>query len=251
MARLRSRDATEDGGSGEAAFTPAPPRPETPGRHGGPTPPAGGGAGPVLGPPVRPASLQGSPEGDALVLLAREHDELRAGIASLLASEPEGPHETGDLRAALQRVVSAASRHEAAEEEHFWPLVRRRLPGGEGLADTGRAHELELKRVLQALDSRHPGDVDFDDLLRELSGLAGDHVAYEEGHVWPLLDTTMTERERLDMGARLSRAEELAPTRPHPSELADPSKHPAISRAVALIDRGVDRAAARGRGPHD
>lgn len=205
----------------------------------------------MLAPPVRPASLQGAPGGDALVLLAREHDELRAGIASLRSADPEGPHETGDLRAAVQRVVSAASRHEAAEEEHFWPLVRRRLPGGEGLADTGGAHELELKRVLQALDSRRPGDIDFEDLLQELSSLVGDHVAYEEGYVWPLLDATMTERERLDMGARLARAEELAPTRPHPSEFADPSKHPAISRAVAMIDRGVDRAAARGRGPHD
>lgn len=230
---------------------PAPPLPETPGHHGGTPPPPGGGAGPVLGEAVRPASLQGAPAGDALLLLAREHDELREEIESLRGWEPGGPHESGDLRAAVQRVVSAASRHEAAEEEHFWPLVRTRLPGGDGLAETGRTHELELKRILQALDSRRPGDIDFGDLLTELKGLVDDHVAFEEGQVWPLLDSTMTEAERVELGGHLSRAEELAPTRPHPSEFADPSKHPAISRAVAMVDRGVDRASARGRGPHD
>jgi len=230
---------------------PAPPRPATPGRHGGTEPLPGGGAGPVLGPPVRPASLQGAPAGDALLLLAREHDELRGLVDSLLSFEPDGPHEAGDLRAAVQRAVSVASRHEAAEEELFWPFVRGRLSDGGRLAETGRTHELELKRILQALDSRRPGDIDFGELLGQFRGLVDDHVAFEEGHVWPLLDAVMTEEERLDMGGRLGRAEERAPTRPHPSELADPSKHPAISRAVALLDRGVDRVAARGRGPHD
>ena len=230
---------------------PAPPRPATPGVHGGASAPSGGGAGPVLGSTVRPASLQGAPAGDALVLLAREHDELRAEIETLLSFEVEGPHEAGDRRAAVQRAVSAASRHEAAEEEHFWPFVRRRLPDGDPLADTGRAHELELKRVLQALDSRRHGDIDFEDLLRELRQLVDDHIAFEEGNVWPGLDAVMTGEERVEMGGNLARAEELAPTRPHPSELADPSKHPALSRAVAFVDRGVDRVAARGRGPHD
>lgn len=231
--------------------TPAPPRPADPGPHGGVQAPAGGGAGPVLSPPVRPASLQGAPAGDALLLLAREHDELRRDVEALMAFEPGGPHEKSDLRAAVQRAVSAASMHEAAEEEHFWPVVRRRLPEGEGLAETGRTHELELKRILQALDSRRPGDIDFEDLLQDLRRMLEDHVAFEEGHVWPRLDSAMTEQERLEMGGRLGRAEELAPTRPHPSEFADPSKHPMISRGVALLDRGVDRVAARGRGAHD
>jgi hypothetical protein len=182
---------------------PAPPRPADPGVHGGAVPPEGGGAGPVLGPLVRPASLQGAPAGDALVFLAREHDELRDEVESLLAFE------------------------------------------------VGGAQELELKRILQALDSRRHGDIDFEDLLRELRQVVADHVAFEEGDVWPGLDAVMTAQERLEMGRKLGRAEELAPTRPHPSELADPSRHPALSRAVSLLDRGVDRVAARGRGPHD
>lgn len=229
---------------------PAPPRPATPGVHGGNRAPSGGGAGPVLASPVRPASLQGAPAGDGLVFLARDHDELRGEVEMLLSFEVDGPHGAGDRRAAVQRAVSAASRHEAAEEEHFWPLVRSRLPDGDALADTGRTHELELKRVLQALDSRRHGDIDFEDLLRELRQLLDDHISFEEGNVWPGLDAVMTGEERTEMGRNLGRAEELAPTRPHPSELADPSKHPALSRAVALVDRGVDRVAARGRGPH-
>ena len=248
--RHHRTDAATRGAVDDVGSTPAPARP-VPGAHGGPEPPPGGGAGPLLGATVRPASLQGAAAGDALVLLAREHDEIQADIQSLLSSSPDGSLEEADLHAAAQRAVSAASRHEVAEEEHFWPVVRKRLPGGEALEETGRSHELELKRVLQALDSRRPGDVDFRDLLSELRQLTADHIAFEEGQVWPGLDSVMTEDERLEMGRHLSRAEELAPTRPHPSEFADPSKHPAISRAVSLFDRGVDRVAARGRGPHD
>lgn len=185
------------------------------------------------------------------MLLAREHDELRESIAALLQFEPGGPHEKGDLRAAVQRVISEASRHEAAEEEHFWPFVGKRVREGQGFAATGKAHELELKRLLQALDSRQPGDVDWLELLTGLRDLIGEHIDFEEGHVWPQLDSVMTAEERMEMGGRLARAEELAPTRPHPSELADPAKHPKLSRAVALVDRGVDRVAGRGRGPHD
>lgn len=232
------------------AWAPAPPRPEHPGPHGGVRPPEGGGHGPVVGPPVRPASLQGAPAGDALVLLASEHDELRASLAALMVFEPGGPHEKGDLRAAVQRVISDAARHEAAEEEHFWPFVRTRVRGGEGLADTGKAHELELKRLLQALDSRQPGDIDWEELLTGFRDLVSEHIGFEEGQVWPHLDSVMTPEERLDMGADLTRAEETAPTRPHSSELADPARHPKLSRAVALVDRGVDRVTARGRGPH-
>ena len=249
LRRKRGSAGSEDGRRVEN--TPPPPRSTAPGRHGGAVGPAGGGAGPVLGSTVRPASLQGAAADDALVLLARQHDQIREDVEWLLAFRVDGPHEAGDLRAAGQRAISAASRHEVAEEEHFWPLVRSRLPDGEALAETGRSHELELKRILQALESRRPGDIDFRDLLLELRQVVADHVAFEEGEVWPRLDTLMTEGERLELGRHLGRAEELAPTRPHPSALADPSEHRAISRAIALFDRGFDRVARRGRGPHD
>lgn len=251
LLRRRRGPAADADRSRRFENTPAPPRPSYPGRHGGAVPPEGGAAGPVLGPTVRPTSLQGAPAGDALVLLAREHDQIRDDVESLLSFRVDGPHKAGDLRAAVQRAVSAGSRHEVAEEEHFWPLVRSRLPDGEALAETGRSHELELKRILQALETRRPGDIDFRDLLVELRQVVADHVAFEEGEVWPGLDTVMTEDERLELGRHLGRAEELAPTRPHPSAFADPNKHRAISRAIALLDRGVDRVAARGRGPHD
>ena len=249
LRRKRGPAGSQDSPSFENS--PPPPRSTAPSRHGGAVPPAGGGAGPVLGATVRPASLQGAPAGDALVLLARQHDQIRDDVETLLAFRVDGPHEAGDLRAAAQRAISAASRHEVAEEEHFWPLVRGRLPDGEAIAETGRSHEIELKRILQTLESRRPGDIDFRDLLVELRQVVADHVAFEEGEVWPALDTVMTDDERLELGRHLVRAEELAPTRPHPSALTDPSKHRAISRAIALFDRGVDRVAARGHGPHD
>jgi hypothetical protein len=143
-----------------------------------------------------------------------------------------------------------ASKHEATEEAHVWPLVRDTIPDGEAVVGAAAEQELELKRILHALDSRRPGDVDFDELLESLERSLRRHIRFEETRVWPPFSFMLTPDQADGLADRLTLSASSAPTRPHPSELADPSKHPVLAKAVGLVDRGVDAVTARGRGPY-
>jgi hypothetical protein len=92
--------------------------------------------------------------------------------------------------------------------------------------------------------------VDFDELLDSLDAALRRHIRFEEGQVWPALLTGLSRDEADVLSDQLSLARSSAPSRPHPSELADPAKHPLLAKAVGLVDKGVDSFAARGRGPY-
>jgi hypothetical protein len=184
---------------------------------------------------------------DVLAVLHADHIQLREMVADLQA-RPGGRLE--EHRAAvrqLQRLVMTATGHETVEELHLWPLVSERLPGGAGLAEAAREQELEQTRLLQRLDGRRPGDVDYDDLLTEFAHRAASHIAYEETMVWPVLRETLGPHERRDVGRQIVRAKRVAPTRPHPSAPATPGRHRLLGRSLALLDRNLDRLTARGR----
>jgi hemerythrin superfamily protein len=144
-------------------------------------------------------------------------------------------------------MVIAATRHEAAEELQLWPLVRERLPGGVEMADAAGEQELEQRKLLQRLDSRRPGDVDFDELVSEFAHRAASHIAYEETMVWPALRQTLGRRERQELGHQIVKAKRTAPTRPHQSVPASPGRHRLLGRSLAALDRNLDRITARGR----
>ena len=73
------------------------------------------------------------------------------------------------------------SQHELAEEEYFWPAVRRHLQGGDELADRALEQEQRGKDLLQALDGMGGGEDEFDELVQSehdrawelLGGLTG------------------------------------------------------------------------------
>jgi hemerythrin superfamily protein len=205
---------------------------------------------PTVGPAARPWEPSSDGDRHPLAMLHREHRSLLSSVAAARATDPEKPHDAKELHATVQRIITDASRHEIAEETHLWPLVRSRVPDGETVAAAACSEELEIKRLLRALDTRRPGDIDFDQLLGAFQACLWHHVESEESRVWPLLDAVLTREEADVLADDLARSEAGAPTRPHPSELADPSKHPVLSKAAGLVDRGVDAIAGRGRGPY-
>jgi Hemerythrin HHE cation binding domain len=76
---------------------------------------------------------------DAFDVLGAGHSEVKQLMAELEA----GPHRgTGASQAQLdgrskvaQKLIIESSKHEAVEEQHFWPTVRNRVPDGDQLAD--------------------------------------------------------------------------------------------------------------------
>jgi hypothetical protein len=168
-------------------------------------------------------------------------------VADLQATSLTGSKDRHQATALMQRLVIQATVHEATEEAHLWPLVRSAVDDGGRLSEIAEEHEVALRGILHRLDQRRPGDIDFDDLVGELTHRCGDHFGFEETIVWPAVRRTLDPDGRIDLGRALLKGRKTAPTRPHPSHVTDPDRHPAVARSLALVDRGLDRITRRGR----
>jgi hemerythrin-like domain-containing protein len=187
---------------------------------------------------------------DAFQVLGDDHDKVRRMLAEL----EHGPTATtgadeAQLRARRRSTVHLIieeSRHEAAEEQYFWPAVRDRVPDGGRLADQAVSQEQQGKAVLAALDQLEAWDDDFEQLLSTFIGAARDHIEFEESQVWPLLRQALSEEERQQLGERLEEAKALGPARPHPSTPPTPAVLKAARRPTAPTDQLRESMSRRG-----
>ncbi|HEY2505321.1 MAG TPA: hemerythrin domain-containing protein [Streptosporangiaceae bacterium] len=184
-------------------------------------------------------------------VLGADHAEVKQMLSEL----ETGPRiSTGATEAQLSdrkervvRVVMASSRHEAVEEQYFWPTVRERLADGSELADQATHQEEEAKHALAHLEKLSPTDGEFDGLLSSLNGATREHIAYEEEQVWPKLRQALSTAEAEALGTKIAAAKKMAPTRPHPHTPASPALLRAAGPAVAVTDRLRDSFTGRGR----
>jgi len=188
---------------------------------------------------------------DAIELLRRDHDEVRA-LLDQLETAQLGTGTDTDRASARQRrqamvvqVIVRESAHEAIEEQYFWPVVRRRVHDGARLADEAVSQELELKRVLELLDGLDPAAPRFEPLLRQLAGIGRAHHQFEERRVWPGVRLALSEQELADLGAQLEQGRRLAPTRPHPHLSPNPEMLRLAGRIAGATDRIRDALAGR------
>lgn len=136
------------------------------------------------------------------------------------------------------------SQHETAEEEHFWPAVRKSLPDGDRLADQALEQEQEGKNLLQELDGLRGDDDRFDELVEQLVAALRKHVAFEDT---VLLEVTevMAPEVRCEIGERFMSAKQHAPTRPHPHAPHRASSLRAAARLAGPLDQTRDALGSR------
>jgi hemerythrin-like domain-containing protein len=188
---------------------------------------------------------------DVFEVLGADHQNVRQMLTALEDS-PDNAAGAGDAvlaarKEVAQRLVIDSSRHEAAEEQLFWPAVRERLPGGDALADAALKQEGEAKEVLARLDRLDASDAEFDRVLAEFIPAARAHIEYEETLVWPGLREVLSAADAEELGARLETAIEQGPTRPHPHTPPDPAVLTAAGPVVALVDKLRDAVTGRGQ----
>ena len=185
---------------------------------------------------------------DALVLLTRDHNQVKA-LQGQLAALPS--HATGGSAAQMSRrksivdmITVKLSAHEAVEEEFFWPAVREAMPDGDRWADEAIEQEQQGKETLTALGTLEPDTSEFDELVEKLALLLRKHVAYEE-KLFLELKSAMSDEVRRELGEKLLAAKKLAPTRPHPHTPAVPGVLKTAGLAAAAVDTVRDVAGDR------
>lgn len=187
---------------------------------------------------------------DAFQVLAKDHEEVKRMLAELQQG-PTGQTGASQDELALRKqlteqLIIEESKHEAAEEMHFWPAVREHLANGDTLAGEAASQEQEAKEVLAKLGKLDAGDPGFETLLATFTTAAREHIAFEELKVWPSLREMLTKTAAEELGTKLNRAKDKAPTRPHPHAPGTPGALKTAGPAAAAADKARDKLTHRG-----
>ncbi|MEU9885064.1 hemerythrin domain-containing protein [Sphaerisporangium sp. NPDC051011] len=184
-------------------------------------------------------------------VLQRDHEMVKR----LMLELESGPPLTGsaeresmlDRRRQVDQLITEESKHEAVEEEYFWPVIRELVPGGNEMADHGIAQEQRGKFILDSLIDYRPGDTRSEDTLMGFISEAREHIAFEEEQVWPELRLVISPERSAELGVKIERAKRMAPTRPHPHTPPKPGLLKAASPFVGAADRIRDLVTGRSR----
>jgi hemerythrin-like domain-containing protein len=190
---------------------------------------------------------------DVFEVLGADHAQVKDMLVALEESQgyATGGETAKTVQSARQEVAKLliidSSRHEAAEEQYFWPSVRDRLPDGDQLADAAISQESEAKNVLARLDKLSSDDEEFSTLIAEFIPAARAHIAFEETQVWPSLRAALSSAEAEELGEKVRKAEDKGPTMPHPHTPASPALLKTAGPVVAALDKLRDAMTGRGR----
>jgi hypothetical protein len=182
-----------------------------------------------------------------LIRLVQWHHQQILDLVDALAGEPGEAPPPAERRARAEQLVREASRHEAAEEQHLWPIVRRVVQSGSELAGTGVDQETTAKHLLHDLRHISPGTVEFDTLVRQVRSEIRTHVTFEESVILPSLRRGARPGDLERLGAAYGKAYRTGPTRPHPHTPPRPGVLKAAAPAMAALDRALDTITRRGR----
>lgn len=180
---------------------------------------------------------------NALTFLRAEHESVLGMLEVLEGSGPGAP----GREEMVGNLVIAESRHEAIEQEIFWPIVRDVVPGGDELADTAIAQEMEGEKLLDKIEHGSPGEEEYESALRDFCGAAREHIEYEQDHVWPRVTDAVPASDLEEAGGRLERARKRAPTRPHPHTPPQPGVLKTTGAMAAAVDKVRDVLSGRSR----
>lgn len=181
--------------------------------------------------------------GNVIEELTADHREVDALFAQLDTHTADDP----ERRVLADRLTMELVRHAVAEEQHLYPVVRRYVDGGDDLADKEIEDHSEVERLLKELEGCRPGDEEFDPLVTRLRSTVTEHVRDEEDRLFPLLAEVCPVGMLDELGDKVRRAKETAPTRPHPSAPDTPPLNKILAPGAGMVDRVRDMLTGRGK----
>jgi hemerythrin-like domain-containing protein len=186
---------------------------------------------------------------DVFEVLSGDHAVIKRMLDALESSPDNSTGATAAVVSArktvAEQLVIDSSAHEAAEERHFWPAVRQRLPDGNDLADQAIEQERVAKQMLNELGKLAGPQHEFDAVVDTLIPTCRAHIEFEEARVWPGLRKVLSPDESQELGKKITKAKAHGPTRPHPRTPPTPAVLATVGPAVAVIDKLRDAVVGR------
>ncbi|MGW4833730.1 hemerythrin domain-containing protein [Amycolatopsis japonica] len=134
-------------------------------------------------------------------------------------------------------LIAELVRHSIAEEQHMYPAARKHLPDGDEVADHEIEEHAEAERVMNDLIGLEPTDNRFDELVGKLIEDVRHHIEEEESDLLPKLQAACSPEDLRELGEKVLRAKEIAPTRPHPAAPDRPPANRILAPGTAFIDK--------------
>jgi hypothetical protein len=172
------------------------------------------------------------PEGDVVALLLEQHARIRDLFAEV------GRATGQDRQRAFDELRALLAVHEAAEELILRPVAKKTAGADE--AEARNAEEKEASEVLKKLEGMDVASPGFQTVLAEFERAVGEHAEHEEREEFPAIVAQCTPDQRRTMGARLRKAEHLAPPHPHPSAAGSPAALALTGPFAAMMDKARD-----------
>ena len=185
---------------------------------------------------------------DVIEILTADHREVEAMFIELdtLLQTRSGTED--ELRKDLaDQITIELVRHAVAEEVAVYPMVKEKVSEEE--AERAKREHAEAEETMKRLERLDSDDATFEQEIRKLMSEIREHVAEEEGEMFPRMREVFTQEELTELGKRVEAIKAMAPTRPHPSVPNDPGKRLAVGPVAGLFDRLRDLAS--GRGVHE
>jgi hemerythrin superfamily protein len=188
---------------------------------------------------------------DAVGVLKKDHQAIEQ-----LFRRFERARGGAEKKRIADRIVRELSIHAAIEEQHVYPVLRRKLQNGqESKVLVALEEHHAAKLALSEIESLPGDDERFDAKVHVLIESVRRHVREEERELLPALKRHLAAEDLRDLGEGLQRAKDAAPTRPHPTAPDEPPGNlianagaAAVDRSREAIGRGIARVLDRSRG---
>jgi hemerythrin superfamily protein len=179
---------------------------------------------------------------NVIEVLTHDHREVESMFGKLTAvTDP------GERREIADQITIELVRHSVAEEQHLYPAVREKVPGGDAIADKELSDHAEVEHLLKELEEADPDGADFAALTGQLIRTVNAHVQDEEHALFPALAAQTDPADLRRLGKLVQEAKQTAPTRPHPSAPDQPPLNKLLAPGTGMVDRIRDHLSGRGQ----
>ncbi len=182
-------------------------------------------------------------ESDVVDILTADHHDM----LELLRRAAQAPvaEERRDL---IDTVIAEVMRHSVAEEMIVYPAVEKHVPNGKDEVEHDKAEHDELVDLMKRMEDGDTADSGFLDLLHEFEEKLDHHAHDEEDEQFPKLRAHVPHEDLVEMGEKVEKAKQVAPTRPHPSAPHSELFHKTVGPGVGMVDRLRDKLTGRHTG---
>lgn len=178
---------------------------------------------------------------DMVSVLVTDHQEIKEYFREL-----EAATDATARRDAADKLTAEVARHSVAEEMYVYPAARKVLPNGDELVEEEMKEHAEVEELLKSWEGMAGDDPDFLPTYTKIKeGLLHHIDEEEEPKLFPQMQRALSAEDLADLGAKITRAKKLAPTRPHPSAPDTPPLNKLLGPPVGILDRIRDAMSGR------